>query len=132
MQELCIAQVAQEFQRNTLTKVPAQYHGKLVHLLPLDLALELAGQAILDESYWERRSKARWTNCDVLKHGGSFKQLYFERNLQDTIEECALIHQTQMMCALKCALAASHSTLSGIPQTLANADSMQTSTRSMT
>jgi hypothetical protein len=88
VQELCVGQVAGEFQRSTLNKVPKTYHKQIIELLPPDLPLELAGQAIQDETYWKRRSQARWSNCDTLKHGGSYKQLYFERNLQDAIEEC--------------------------------------------
>ena len=79
------------FQQQTLPKVPSAYHAQVVDRLPLDLPLETAGQAIRDESYWKRRSQARWTNCDTLKHGGSYKQLFFERHLQDTLEECGAL-----------------------------------------
>jgi hypothetical protein len=85
-----VLRVAEAFHKTTLENVPRTYHSRIVDLLPLNLPLELAGQAIKEESYWKQRSQARWTNCDCLKHGSSFKQLYFERNLQDTIEECAL------------------------------------------
>ena len=88
LQELCVNEVAVAFEKSTLQNVPQAYHTRIVDLLPLDLPLELAGQAIKMESYWRQRSQARWTNCDPLKHGSSFKQLYFERNLQDTLEEC--------------------------------------------
>lgn len=88
MQELCVQQVAGDFQRTTLKEVPSAFHERVVELLPLDLPLELAGQSIKDEAYWKRRSQAQWTNCDSSKHGSSFKQLFFERMLQDTLEEC--------------------------------------------
>jgi hypothetical protein len=73
----------------------------------MDLPLELAGAAMTQESneiYWKLRSQARWTNCDPSKHGDSYKQLFFERNLQDVLEECASIPQSsrerpQMMSA---------------------------------
>ena len=81
-------QVAGHFRRTTLAEVPRAYHGRVVELLPLDLPLELAGQTIEDEAYWKRRSQAQWTNCDSSKHGSSYKQLFFERTLQDTLEEC--------------------------------------------
>lgn len=104
MQELCVTQVAGSFEQHTLPKVPNAYHTQIVQQLPLDLPLELAGQAIRDEAYWKRRSQARWTNCDALKHGGSYKQLFFERNLQDTLEECAprlRTDQNQQLTALE-------------------------------
>eukprot|EP00199_Chlamydomonas_sp_CCMP681_P001676 CAMPEP_0119112800 /NCGR_PEP_ID=MMETSP1180-20130426/41743_1 /TAXON_ID=3052 ORGANISM="Chlamydomonas cf sp, Strain CCMP681" /NCGR_SAMPLE_ID=MMETSP1180 /ASSEMBLY_ACC=CAM_ASM_000741 /LENGTH=347 /DNA_ID=CAMNT_0007100509 /DNA_START=54 /DNA_END=1097 /DNA_ORIENTATION=+ len=55
-------------------------------MLPLDLPLELVGDLISDEDYWKRRCNARWKNLEVSAHGMAFKQLYFERNLQDSIE----------------------------------------------
>jgi len=42
---------------------------------------------IADGEYWERRSCARWRNCDPAAHGQSWKQLYFERNLQEALEQ---------------------------------------------
>lgn len=43
-------------------------------------------QLIMDEEYWRRRACARWRNCDPCAHGRSWKQLYFERNLQEALE----------------------------------------------
>jgi hypothetical protein len=80
--------VARDFKKSTLGRIPSHYQSRVVELLPLDLPIEMAGETIQDESYWKRRSQARWTNCDPAKHGSSYKQLYFERMLQDTIEEC--------------------------------------------
>lgn len=94
--------VANQFERSTLCHVSPNFHGAVVEKLPLDLPLELAGTAISDEAYWKHRSQSRWTNCDANKHGGSFKQLYFERNLQDTIEEYVLAlvrHDADPACA---------------------------------
>ena len=51
-------------------------------LLSLDLPLELVGTLIDDESYWKRRACLRWKSCDVIPHGRSWKQLYFERHLE--------------------------------------------------
>ena len=90
VQDLCVHEVARAFHKQSLQEVPPSYHAQVINLLPLDLPLELAGQAIQHEEYWKQRSAARWTNCDPVKHGMSYKQLYFERNLQDTIEECAI------------------------------------------
>lgn len=90
LQDICVQAVAEQFERSTLLHVSEKFHETVVEKLPLDLPLELAGTAISNETYWKHRSQARWTNCDASKHGGSFKQLYFERNLQDTIEEYAV------------------------------------------
>ena len=92
VQECCVEAVARQFDETTLTHVAEKYHVPIVEHLPLDLPLELAGAAITqecNEKYWKLRSEARWTNCDASKHGGSYKQLFFERNLQDVLEEYA-------------------------------------------
>jgi hypothetical protein len=89
-QEFCVEAVASQFDQTTLQHVAEKYHVPVVERLPLDLPLELAGAAITqegNENYWKLRSQARWTNCDSAKHGCSYKQLFFERNLQDTLEE---------------------------------------------
>lgn len=94
--------VARQFDQTTLNHVAEKYHVAIVEQLSLDLPLELAGAAITqerNENYWKLRSQARWTNCDPSKHGGSHKQLYFERNLQDVLEECASDPIPAVSCA---------------------------------
>jgi hypothetical protein len=77
------------YDSKTLQHVATAHHLQIIDRLPLDMPLELAGSTIVDEGYWRRRSQMRWAICNSAQHGGSYKQLYFERHLQDTIEECA-------------------------------------------
>lgn len=87
LKELCVEVVAQHFEANpTFGKLPALYVKRVVDLLALDLPLELAGTLIEDESYWKRRSCLRWKSCEVDSNGRSWKQLYFERNLEGALE----------------------------------------------
>lgn len=46
----------------------------------------VTGQLVHDDDYWKRCCKARWKLCDVKRHGGSWKRMLFERNLQEAIE----------------------------------------------
>lgn len=46
-------------------------------------------QLIEEEDYWKRRASERWRNCDIACHGDSWKQLFFERNLNEFLEEYA-------------------------------------------
>ena len=46
-------------------------------------------QLIEEEDYWKRRASERWRNCDISCHGESWKQLFFERNLDEFLEEYA-------------------------------------------
>jgi hypothetical protein len=43
-------------------------------------------QLIKDEDYWWRRACSRWKNCEAASHGHSWKQLFFERYLQEALE----------------------------------------------
>ena len=49
-----------------------------------------------DEEYWKRCCKARWKLCDVKRHGGVWKRMYFERNLQEAIEGHAPVNQEEV------------------------------------
>mmetsp|Transcript_18993 Transcript_18993/g.22727 ORF Transcript_18993/g.22727 Transcript_18993/m.22727 type:complete len:422 (+) Transcript_18993:101-1366(+) len=87
LKDLCVRVVANNFeQRASFGHLPALYVKRVIDLLSLDLPLELVGTLIEDETYWKRRSCARWKNCQVAAHGGSWKQLYFERNMENALE----------------------------------------------
>eukprot|EP00798_Chlamydomonas_sp_ICE-L_P006722 gene6722-3393_t len=88
LKDLCVRVVASNFEAcPTFGPLPDDYVKKVTDILPLDLPLELAGTIIHDEDYWRRRSCARWRSCESTAHGYSWKQLYFERNLQDALEQ---------------------------------------------
>ncbi|CAG9465687.1 unnamed protein product [Pedinophyceae sp. YPF-701] len=88
LRELCIRVVSDTFEkRPTFVGLQAEDIKSITERLPLDLPLELAGDVIDDERYWWRRSTRRWRNSEVGAHGNSWKQLYFERNLQDALEQ---------------------------------------------
>lgn len=87
LKDLCVRVVAANFEaRPTFGNLPALYVKRVIDLLNLDLPLELVGTLIDDEQYWKRRSCARWKNCQVAAHGNSWKQLYFERNVENALE----------------------------------------------
>mmetsp|Transcript_24485 Transcript_24485/g.62214 ORF Transcript_24485/g.62214 Transcript_24485/m.62214 type:complete len:392 (-) Transcript_24485:328-1503(-) len=88
LKDLCVKVVAGNFENDpNFGRLPDKYIKKVTDVLPLDLPLELVGMLINDEEYWKRRCNARWKNTEVTAHGNSFKQMYFERNLQDAIEQ---------------------------------------------
>lgn len=82
-----MAVIAKNFeQRPDFGKIPLVYREKATEQLSLDLPLEMVGALIDDENYWRRRATARWHNCEPSLHGMSWKQLYFERNLENVVE----------------------------------------------
>lgn len=56
-------------------------------ILPSDLPLNITGALINRESYWKRCSLERWPINETTNHGSSWKQLYFEKNLKEYLEE---------------------------------------------
>ncbi|KXZ55119.1 hypothetical protein GPECTOR_3g271 [Gonium pectorale] len=88
LKDLCVKVVAANFEScPTFGPLPDKYVKRIIDILPLDLPLELVGTLISDDDYWRRRSQARWKNCEVAAHGFSWKQLFFERNLQEFLEQ---------------------------------------------
>lgn len=87
LRDLCITAVAAGFEgRPVLRGLDDACVQQIVGNLSIDLPLQIATVLITEESYWQRRATARWKNCDTMPHGGSWKQLYMERNLQEAIE----------------------------------------------
>lgn len=72
----------------SLEGLPPHFVRAITELLALDLEIEVAGAYIHDESYWRRRSleTTDWINCQISEHGQSWKQLFFERYLQQELE----------------------------------------------
>lgn len=62
-------------------------HTHTIAVRKFNLSKPSPAQHLLDEDYWKRRSSARWRNLEPSAHGNSWKQLYFEKNLQDALEQ---------------------------------------------
>jgi len=75
-------------QRPSLDGIPSKFLPQVTARLPLDLDISISGPHIHDENYWKRACVARdgWKNCQISEHGLTWKQLYFEQNLQEELE----------------------------------------------
>ena len=86
LKELCIELFAKHFNANpSFESLPPDVVERVVDILGADLPIETAGELIDDESYWERRAVATFSRCDPVRHGRSWKQLFFERHCEAAI-----------------------------------------------
>jgi len=63
--------------------------ASITKLLPTNLDPNIGARYIYDESYWKRCcvEKYGWHNCLLTEHGLLWKQLYFEKLMQEKLEE---------------------------------------------
>ncbi len=59
---------------------------KVLEKISTKIPIKVTANLVEDEGYWQRCCKATWPICDVSAYGGSWKQMYFERNMQRIIE----------------------------------------------
>lgn len=74
-------------ERPVLDELKPSHKKKVLKQLSVDIPLSITAPLISDESYWERCCRTRWGLCDISEHDGSWKTMYFERNVQETIEK---------------------------------------------
>ncbi len=84
--ELCVEVLAANFKHSNFRAIPPKFQTRVVEILPTDLPLDVTSPQIEDDYYWQRCATERWKNCNVVEHGGKWKRLYLERNLEDEIE----------------------------------------------
>ncbi|CAG2258073.1 Dynein regulatory complex subunit 5 [Mytilus edulis] len=65
---------------------PPRYKSKVLDKISTDIPLKITANLVQEEDYWNRCCKARWEICDVSQYGGNWKRMYFERNLQQIVE----------------------------------------------
>ena len=86
---LCVRVIAQNFQQLPVAhRISDKSRHQLLKILPLDIDIETAGQHIHDEGYWEKRCRANedWQYFELDKHCFTWKQMYYERYLQDRLQ----------------------------------------------
>ncbi|KAH7298575.1 hypothetical protein KP509_25G050000 [Ceratopteris richardii] len=85
--ELCVPILSKQPDILTLlASLPPAICSQVISKLPLDLPLLPCSQFIHDEEYWKKRALLKWKKCDTSNHGRSWKQLFFECNLADALE----------------------------------------------
>ncbi|OCT79585.1 dynein regulatory complex subunit 5 [Xenopus laevis] len=87
LSDLCLQHIIKNFaQKPILEKLLPKHRVKVLERISTSLPLQLTANLIGYENYWRRCCTERWPVCDVSRYGGSWKRLFFERNLEYLIE----------------------------------------------
>ncbi|RKP17941.1 RNI-like protein [Rozella allomycis CSF55] len=88
LSELCITSIVKHFANcPVLNGLPRKFRKIVLNNVNVEsVPLEMAALMIPDEEYWKRVSISKWSICDVSKHGGSWKRLFFENYIKELIE----------------------------------------------
>ena len=63
-----------------------KHRDQLLKNLPTRVPLKVTAPLIEDEGYWQRCCKEKWSICDTADYDGSWKRMYFEKNIEEIIE----------------------------------------------
>ncbi len=86
----CIRVVVENFgERPVKEVIPPPQMAEITKMLPTNLNPLIGARYIYNESYWKRCcvDKYGWHNCHLHEHNLLWKQLFFEKLLQETLED---------------------------------------------
>lgn len=87
--EKCAKVIAANFQKfPVIDGIPTHHRSKVLAKLATDMDITISSKHIHSEEYWKRCcvDGKKWTNCLLSEHGFNWKQLFFEKNLQELLE----------------------------------------------
>jgi hypothetical protein len=85
----CIKVIVANFAKSPAhSGVPAKHMREIAQQLPIDLDAGIAAVYVHDENYWKRRcmQSLAASECQIIEHGLTWKQLYFEHHLRKRLE----------------------------------------------
>src|SRR5690349_14325279 len=85
----CIRVVVENFGTRPVTEViPPPQMAEITKQLSVNLPPVIGAKHVFNENYWKRCcvEKFGWHNCNLAEHGFLWKQLYFEKLLQERLE----------------------------------------------
>lgn len=87
-----LSQLLPPYDLRVLEKLPPTVSLESVNLTPLLNEImsnhySVTGPLIEDEGYWEKCCHNRWSLCMVSDYGESWKRMYFERHVQELVEQ---------------------------------------------
>jgi hypothetical protein len=85
----CIRAIAENFHKNPdIDGLPAKLLPRLVDQLSLTLPVNVSAAFVHSESYWKRccLEGKGWKNCQISEHGLTWKQTFFEKFIEEELE----------------------------------------------
>ncbi|CAM9156114.1 unnamed protein product, partial [Ectocarpus fasciculatus] len=86
----CISVIVDNFATRPLKEViPPEQMAEITCRLPTNMPPTIGARYIYNENYWKRCcvEKYGWQNCRLPEHGFMWKQMYFEKFLQERLED---------------------------------------------
>ncbi|NXG19783.1 DRC5 protein, partial [Grallaria varia] len=85
--ELCLQHIVHNFEKNPILGHLLPVHQrKVLDRLSTGLPLAVTANIVSDEEYWKRCCIERWQVCEVSNYRDSWKQMFFERHLEDILK----------------------------------------------
>jgi len=63
-----------------------KHREQLLKSLPTNVPLKVTAPLIENENYWQKCCKEKWPICDIKEYDNSWKRFYFEKNIEEIIE----------------------------------------------
>ena len=85
----CIRTIAENFDKNpNIDGLPEKLLPRLVDQLSLSLPVNVSSAFVHSESYWKRccLEGKGWKNCQISEHGLTWKQTFFEKFIEEELE----------------------------------------------
>lgn len=86
----CIKVVVENFGNRPVTEIiPPPQMAEITRQLSTNLSPLVGARHVYNENYWKRCciEKYGWHNCNLSEHGFLWKQMYFEKLLQEKLEQ---------------------------------------------
>lgn len=85
--EICMKYIVNNFsEKPILNELLPKHKENVLNNLSVNIPLTISANLIQNEGYWEKCCKARWEVCDITSYENSWKRMFFEKNLQEQIE----------------------------------------------
>lgn len=63
-----------------------KHREQLLKNLPTRVPLKVTAPLIDDENYWQRCCQEKWPICDIANYDNSWKRFFFEKNIEEIVE----------------------------------------------